>query len=409
MKQEYINHLHVENVGPFNKLDVDFSPDVNVIVGSNGTGKTSILRCITHCFTNENREYFRYRVGARLATYFMRGEDQCRCSLIPYDLKEDQLFHERLSILSEREADEDGVVSYTWQNYPYNILAIGAHRYFDYVKIESIRPKESVNDQKRNYAQNNPLFIDKPLISDIKQWIVNRYFIIDKPWAKDLTSNWEKLLEKIPIMSSPNHVLSYARTEDDLNPIFELDGNECYLEELSSGFKSVLSVVISIISWIEGVNIGEQRKMENATGTVLIDEIEAHLHPAWQKKILSVVTEMFPKIQFIVTTHSPYIIASAEKNQIIMIPALSDEMHLQPIEKDFSAWRVEYILKELMGTEEIGSQKLKDLLVKLDGYLQDKNKDEFYHGINDLKELVHANDSILTNYEMRGEEIFSEE
>lgn len=409
MKPEYIDRLHVENIGPFDKLDVAFSPNLNVLVGGNGSGKTSILRCITHCFTSDNREYFRYRVGAKLYTYFMKDGKKSKCGGIPYGIKNDLHYHQMVPSMYEVDSENDDAERLMHTQYPYNILAIGAHRYFDYVKIQGMRSEVNPADQRRSYSHNNPLYIDNALLPDIKQWMVNRYFIVDKEWGKDLKNNWETILNKIPALAPPNHKLSFARVEEDLNPIFTLDDNECYLEELSSGFKSVLSIVFSIVNWIEGVNEGEQRNIDKACGTVLIDEIEAHLHPAWQKTILSAVTQLFPNLQFIVTTHSPYVIASAEKNQVILIPALSKQMDLKPLEQDYSGWRIEYILKELMGAPDNYSCKLPELLQSLNEAINKNDKEGFYNYFNQLKGILNPDDSVLYNYEMRGAEIFSEQ
>lgn len=408
MKPEYITKLHVENIGPFDNLNVEFSPDVTVIAGANGSGKTSILRAITHSFTSAHREGFRYRVGAVVFTYFQKDKLLCRCGGKPYGINKDLHLHEHIPLINDSVPDEKGIKSYQSTQSPYNILAIGAHRYFDYIKIHGMKAEENTASQKEAYAENNPLYIDQPILPHVKQWMVNRYFIIDKPWGKELKDNWEKLIEKIPILSPPSHNLQFARIEEDLNPIFILDDKECYLEELSSGFKSVLSIVLSIINWIEGVNDGEQRKIENACGTVLIDEIEAHLHPAWQKKILKSITELFPNLQFIVTTHSPYVIASAEKNQVILLPALMANFEAKPVENKYAGWRVEYILQDLMGTEKISSPDLTRIVESLERAIGDRDLASYNINMRELKALVNEKDSIVSVYEMRGAEIFSE-
>lgn len=409
MKPEYITKLHVENIGPFDNLNVEFSPDVTVIVGANGAGKTSILRAITHSFTTKNRENFRYRVGASVFTYFQKGNQLCRCGGKPYGIERDLYLHEYVSIVNDSIPNEDGVITYRNTQQPYNILAIGAHRYFDYIKIQGMIAEDDTASQKELYAENNPLYIDQPILPHVKQWMVNRYFIIDKPWGKDLKANWDKLMEKIPILSPPNHDLQFARIEEDLNPIFKLDNKECYLEELSSGFKSVLSIVLAIINWVEGVNDGEQRKIENACGTVLIDEVEAHLHPAWQKKILKVITEMFPNLQFIVTTHSPYVIASADKNQVILLQSLKANFDAKPVENKYAGWRVEYILQDLMGTETISSPDLAGIVEALERAIGARNLALYNSAMRELKSLVNEKDSVVKVYEMRGAEIFSEQ
>ncbi|MEA2018029.1 MAG: AAA family ATPase, partial [Campylobacterota bacterium] len=59
---------------------------------------------------------------------------------------------------------------------------------------------------------------------------------------------------------------------------------------------------------------------------VLIDEIDLHLHPKWQRKIVDILTELFPKVQFIATTHSPFIIQSIGENSIIKLNDISSDI-----------------------------------------------------------------------------------
>ena len=60
-------------------------------------------------------------------------------------------------------------------------------------------------------------------------------------------------------------------------------------------------------------------------GVVIIDEIDAHLHVSWQRRIGSWLTSHFPNIQFIVTTHSPYICRSADLGALIRLPGVDEE------------------------------------------------------------------------------------
>ena len=63
---------------------------------------------------------------------------------------------------------------------------------------------------------------------------------------------------------------------------------------------------------------------EEFDGIILIDEVEIHLHPEWQEKIISILRETFPCAQFIVTTHSPHVIQTAEPNQVIALQLQDD-------------------------------------------------------------------------------------
>jgi predicted ATP-binding protein involved in virulence len=100
-------------------------------------------------------------------------------------------------------------------------------------------------------------------------------------------------------------------------------------------------------------------------GLVLIDEIETHLHIDLQKKILPFLTSFFPKIQFIVTTHSPFVLTSI-KDAVIY-----DLEHQEAIE-DLSGYSVEAIIEGYFGSDKY-SEALK---AKVDEYEQLAKKDE---------------------------------
>ena len=93
-----------------------------------------------------------------------------------------------------------------------------------------------------------------------------------------------------------------------LNFKIHQDGREDFgLNELSDGFSAVLDIVMNLILRMEKTREGLAYDKE---GIVLIDEVETHLHIELQKKIMPFLTSFFPNIQFIVTTHSPFVINS---------------------------------------------------------------------------------------------------
>ena len=92
------------------------------------------------------------------------------------------------------------------------------------------------------------------------------------------------------------------------------DNREPYgFNELSDGYSSVLNIVSDLILRIDKNRAGTRRNyVFDTEGIVLIDELETHLHIELQKKILPFLVKFFPNIQFIVTTHSPFVLNSIE-------------------------------------------------------------------------------------------------
>ncbi len=104
------------------------------------------------------------------------------------------------------------------------------------------------------------------------------------------------------------------------------DGYKLPVEDLSDGYRSVLSMTFELIRQLAKVYGGKNIFDPNdktkviAPGVVLIDEIDAHLHPTWQRKIGIWFRTHFPKIQFIVSTHSPLICQAATVGTVWRLP-----------------------------------------------------------------------------------------
>ncbi|HWO19162.1 MAG TPA: AAA family ATPase [Kofleriaceae bacterium] len=117
------------------------------------------------------------------------------------------------------------------------------------------------------------------------------------------------------------------------------DGNRCEvaIEQLSDGFRSILSMTLELIRQL-AATYGPHRVFPSGAskivvpGVVLIDEIDAHLHPAWQRRVGPWLSTHFPKLQFIVTTHSPFICQAAEVGTIYQLARPGSEAPSRMIE-----------------------------------------------------------------------------
>ncbi|MCP5102839.1 MAG: AAA family ATPase, partial [bacterium] len=107
------------------------------------------------------------------------------------------------------------------------------------------------------------------------------------------------------------------------------------IEALSEGFKSTFAWLFDTIIRI----VEKGGNLENAgdiTGIILLDEIDLHLHPTWQRTILPSVETLFPNIQFIVTTHSPFVVQSARKESLIALEMESGSDNVIVVDKNIT-------------------------------------------------------------------------
>ena len=136
----------------------------------------------------------------------------------------------------------------------------------------------------------------------------------------------EKLMDfgyKSPVLEAVRNALSifvtsYRNPRIETRPLrfvmdrVDEDGSfhELRIEQLSEGYKIVIAMVADLAARMAEANPGMDNPLE-ASGIVLVDEIDLHLHPQWQREIILQLTTVFKNIQFIVTTHSPIIVMGA--------------------------------------------------------------------------------------------------
>ncbi|MEI5033439.1 AAA family ATPase [Streptomyces sp. S1A(2023)] len=141
------------------------------------------------------------------------------------------------------------------------------------------------------------------------------------------------------------------------------DGHWFPLSEMSDGFRTVAALVVDILKQIQDAfgdltseDVENETVINNAPGVVIIDEIDAHLHVSWQRRIGPWLTTHFPNIQFIVTTHSPYICQAADPGGLIRLPGVGEDALPEVVSEDLYE-RVVYgsgddaVLSELFGLD----------------------------------------------------------
>ncbi len=161
---------------------------------------------------------------------------------------------------------------------------------------------------------------------------------------------FEKSLQDL--FDNENLCLKYKKKE--FNYKIEYDDKSFGLNELSDGYSAVLSIITELILRMEAHNVGNY----DLQGVVLIDELETHLHVKLQKKIFPFLTQFFPKIQFIITTHSPFILSSLD-NVIIC------DLEKQLITEDLTAYSYESLVDTYFDIDKY-SDFIKEKLVKFE-------------------------------------------
>ena len=289
----YISQVEITDICCFKKIQFDLESGSEIdklflILGDNGTGKTTILRCIAMGLCEEADAW---ALAAELYGEIIRyGETK---GTIKIWLKNDHGSPKSLLIETTFYRIDSGYKitqkTVPKENFPWKdifVCGYGAARFKfetrDYSKYETL---ESVFTLF-NY--------DAPL--------QNPELILRRLDSKDVKIDLKKeilpLIEAILMLDSGS--LRLTRGGVELSGPW---GTFMPMRGVGDGHKAILSVICDLLGW--GLFYDDKILGHKLSGIVLLDEIEQHLHPSWQKEILRILKKQFPHIQFIITSHSP--------------------------------------------------------------------------------------------------------
>lgn len=161
------------------------------------------------------------------------------------------------------------------------------------------------------------------------------------------------------------------------------------LRILSDGIKSTLSMIADIAYRMAILNPQLlDNILEETSGVVLIDEIDMHLHPSWQKKIISVLNKIFPKVQFVFTTHSPSVLSNISNKNVLIL----DNFEIYPLENMTYGKDIEAILREVMRVQ-VRPKEVIDKLKLFNDLLDENNLLEAKKILKELEEILGKDDS----------------
>lgn len=371
-----IERLHLSDVGPFSELILNFEakPGLNLLCGSNGIGKTTILEAIVASFSQGRNHRLKRRQsaekGAVNISYLLDSENR-KLSL------EIMTFH----------PENGDLLNYRY-GFGENVINVRASRDFSYLKQSTISRDPDFNP--KYFGQNAAQDLNS---SEIKSWLTNRYLLkphADKSsWTPHMISNLE-VAEKLFSILDKNVKLAEVdvRTFDVL---VSTPSGTIPFEFLSSGFRSAFSLLLGILKEIEFRKLNVSA--DSFSGIILIDEIDLHLHPTWQQEIGKVLKRTFPKAQIIATTHSPHVIQTAQPDEVISLQ-LEDggkvTSRTVPSSKfGYLGWTIEEVLEDIMGVEDTRTSVFRKAIREFDAAIDEESNINIQHALKKLDEMLH--------------------
>ena len=169
----------------------------------------------------------------------------------------------------------------------------------------------------------------------------------------------------------------------------EKNGTPLDVKQLSHGERTILVLVLDIARRLSLANPLVPNPIQDGEGIVLIDEIDLHLHPKWQRSIVDQLCRTFPKCQFVATTHSPLVIGEVRPDQIILI---EDGIIHEP-SRTYGVDSNE-ILEVLMEASP-RKQEVQEAITRIFDLIDERKREKAYAEIGKLEEKVGQDDPIV--------------
>ncbi|MCH7813831.1 MAG: AAA family ATPase [Planctomycetes bacterium] len=171
----------------------------------------------------------------------------------------------------------------------------------------------------------------------------------------------------------PIRFVRIAEDERGLYPEFETPDGTVPLDVLSQGTQS-------LIQWIAGLLIGYAKhydfpaSLNDKPGILIVDEIDAHLHPSWQRRVIPAIAKHFPSLQIFCSTHSPLMLAGLKAGQIQLLTRNGKGgVTVSRSETDIIGWSSDEIITNFLGVESATDLDTEQSLARLQE-LRDKKR-----------------------------------
>jgi hypothetical protein len=174
-------------------------------------------------------------------------------------------------------------------------------------------------------------------------------------------------------------------------------GLQLDVRQLSDGERGMLALVLDLSQRLSQANPDLDDPVHDGAAVVLIDELDMHMHPLWQRQVMSLLTGTFPRCQFIATTHSPQIIGEAQPERIILLQA--EEGRIVP-RRCGQAYGLDAnaVLEQIMGTAS-RAEPVRKAIATVEAALDEGELDQARTQLAALRTLIHGDDPTVVGLE----------
>lgn len=354
MTDTFLTGIEIKHMRHLRDISIPLSTEQRkhlILTGKNGSGKTSVLEAL-----KANLEYLvssDFKLRSELEKMLEYNNTKLRQEGTSNAIKKQKEDAKGNVSFWERKLLKwtDGVVAqcdYMTLREKYNAgnFIIAYYKATRFSKVETSNTIEHIELKDRYQIQDTP---GTKLVKYMVGLKATQAFAAQKKDTKRVEEieNWFCRFESVlkSVFEDPSLILDFD-IENFRFSIIQKNRDPFDFNTLSSGYAAVFDIINDLVMRVE-------KKGDNIEGIVLIDEIETHLHLELQKKILPLLVQMYPKIQFIVSTHSPFILNSIDnavifdlENKTLVSDGLADLPYEGIVEGYFETDRLSEELRE---------------------------------------------------------------
>ena len=386
-RRTVLKKISVTDIGPFENLELKFDPHWNILLGDNGVGKSSIIKAIAIAIVGEDAKSYAQRIIKAGKTNSVITLESGRNTYTT------RLFR------NNGAAKVESVPGRAFEAEGWLAVAFPPLRTMSWARPTSVETG-TTGRERPTTDDLLPVILGEadPRLDNLKKWIVNvDYRIKDAKFRKQDPTPHEKLLNdffQVVTQLTTGTKIEFKGVNADTKEITVVtDDGELPIEALSQGMTSLIGWVGILLQRLYEVYGKDDTDPKEHYALVLMDEIDAHLHPAWQQSLIQRLSKIFPNVQFIATTHSPLIVGGMNPEQIIRFARDEDDKVVTyTVTEEMTTGRADQILSsDLFG---LGStmklnvelQQLMDEYHDLLGY--DERSEEDQHRFRELREIL---------------------
>jgi energy-coupling factor transporter ATP-binding protein EcfA2 len=329
-----LEHIELEDVGPFRHLDLDLGSDWTVMLGDNASGKSTILRAIALALCGESPPTT-VAPTRLLRSGASRGTIAARVGKATYRI---ELRREGSHVRTVSDSVTP-IQAGSW-------LALGFPPLRG-ISTEDPRGAVLMPSRAPNPDDLLPLLVQDidTRMNDVKQWVQTTWLLANdrhgssKRPARMLAEFFE-ILQRL----TPGIDFTFSGVNTDSGEI-RLDSPDgaITIDMLSQGISSLLAWVGVLLERMYEVYEDDENPTRR-DALVLVDEIDAHLHPDWQRLLIPELRKIFPNVQLVATTHSPLIVGNTRPGEVVHLAQRDGVRTHERLEMPFGGMRADQIL-----------------------------------------------------------------